>query len=835
MKRATQPQIAIHKFGGKALADSHAILRAVDLIDGMSGARVIVVSALEGVTDALLSCARLAGGGDLSASLAEADSLRRRHLRTIDELAPEDAAARGSVESSFAQLDGLLGSVAASRELRPCDTDAIASHGERLCARIVGATLLRFASDASIIDPSEFLLTDGRYGDAAPDFVSSEPLAKPLFEAAFARSELVVVPGFIGVAPDGSTVTLGRGGSDLTATTLARLLGAAEVTLWKDVPGFLTADPRIEPDARVVTQLDPREASELAYYGAKVLHPRALTPLTAQTVLRIRPFAQPDAEGTAIAIGRTAGGSPVRAISAISPQALVTVAGNGMLGVPGIAARTFDALGRAGISVSLISQASSEHSICFTVPEHAAATAQASLRAAFASELARGEIDAVEVQLAVATVAVVGAGMARTPGTAARVLGAIAEAKVNVIAIAQGSSERNISFVIEASAVPGAVRAIHSAFRLAKVGGGRAPRAEGADIILLGCGQIGRELIAQVEALPASDRRRVRIVAVIDRTGWMYQSRGISRRRLAAVVACKRKGRSVASISGGHEGTPLDAVRHIATHALTRPVLVDVSSGDTRETLSSAIGHGMDLVLANKVPLACDGASARSLLRDARANGRRVLHEATVGAGLPVIDTIAKLVASGDKMTSVLACPSGTLGFLFSELGRGRTFSDALRKAMKLGYTEPDPREDLSGADVARKAIILARLIGYEGELEDIAVESLVPLAMREIPVAKFVARSHELDLDWRARVDEAASRGEVLRYCAQVTRASVKVGLVGAPIGSSLSSLSGTDNLFAFSSSRYRTNALVVSGPGAGPEVTAAGVLSDILRVVEA
>ncbi len=827
-------RVSIHKFGGKALADSHAILRVIDLVLSFRGPRAIVVSALEGVTDALLSCARLAAEGDLATALAQDAALRDRHLRVLDEVAPDDADARGRVENFHNGLVAALQRVARVRRLHPRESDAIAACGECVSARIVAAAVSRFGVDAPVMDAAEFMLTDGRHGDAAPDLAASEALARPTFAAAFMRGEVCVVPGFVGSAPDGSIVTLGRGGSDLTATTLGRLLDAHEVTLWKDVPGFLTADPRIEPAARVIARLDPREASELAYYGAKVLHPRALSPLSTRTTLRIRPFSQPSADGTTISHGRLKAPSPVCAISAIVPQALLSVEGNGMLGVPGIAARTFAALAHAQISVSLISQASSEHSICFTVPEHSAAAAQEELRAAFTAELARGEIDSIGVQLGVATVAVVGSGMARVPGTAARVLDAVAKAKANVIAIAQGSSERNISFVVRAEEVAGAVRSIHSSFHLSKVGGGRAPRADGVDIILLGCGQIARTLIEQIGAVRPTHRRRLRIVGIVDTSGWIFRPRGLSERQLAGVFARKRRGGSLATLEGARAGTPLDAIRSMAMHALSHPVLVDLSIGDTRDALRAAVEHGIDLVLANKIPLASDAASARALLIDARANGRVVLHEATVGAGLPVIDTITKLVASGDHVRSIVACPSGTLGFLFSELGRGRAFSESLRRAMRLGYTEPDPREDLSGMDVARKAIILGRMIGYEGEVGDLEIESLVPAAMRSLTRKDFLDSACDLDDAWAERSTAARERGEVLRYCAQITRGSVRVGLMSVPRESSLASLAGTDNLFAFTTARYRTNALVVSGPGAGPAVTAAGVLSDIQRVAE-
>lgn len=832
-KKIPAKMISVHKFGGAALANAQAIERVVELLARTTGMRVVVTSALAGVTDVLLGVALAAAAGDAPRAHADAHALHERHLRVIELLDANDAVTRKYIDESFAELARMLGAVADACTLTPMMSDAIISRGERIAARIVASAVRASGAAASVVDATEFLRTDGRFGDAAPDIARTEALASPLLGPLLARGEIAIIPGFIGAGADETVVTLGRGGSDLTATVIARVLGASEVTLWKDVRGFLTADPRIVPEARVVPRLDPREASELAYYGARVLHPRALTPLNERTTLRIRPFADPDALGTEITVGRTLTGSPVRALSAMTAQALVTVAGNGMLGVPGIAARTFGALAHAGISVSLISQASSEHSICFTIPEHAAAAAETELRTAFASELERGEIDAVEVLMGVATVAVVGVGMARTPGTAARVLGSIADANVNVIAIAQGSSERNISFVVTDESVPTAVRAIHSTFRLDKVGGGRTVRRHGADVILLGYGRIGRELLDQIAALPAQERSVMRIVGVIDRSGFIFQSRGLTPRRLATITSSKKRGGALSELPGSHTGSPIDAVKHLAAHALTRPILVDVSSGDTREALLCALSHGMDLVMANKTPLALDAASARAILRDARANGRQIFHEATVGAGLPIIDTVEKLIASGDRILSILACPSGTMGYLFSELGRGRKFSDALRGAMKLGYTEPDPREDLSGCDVARKAIILGRLLGYEGELADVAIESLVPLALRGVPLKEFLVQLRTLDDAWSNRVQTATDKGEVLRYCATVTRASVRVGLLGVPQSSSLGSLKNTDNQFVFTTSRYRENALVISGPGAGPAVTAAGVLSDLLRAV--
>jgi aspartokinase/homoserine dehydrogenase 1 len=551
--------------------------------------------------------------------------------------------------------------------------------------------------------------------------------------------------------------------------------------------------------------------------------------------LRLRPFADPHAAGTTIVAGRVARGAPVRAISGISQQALVAVSGTGMLGIPGVAAKVFGALANAQVSVSMISQASSEQSICFTIPEGRAGEVVDRLREAFADSLARREVDEIVVRPALTTIAVVGSGMASTPGIAARIFDAVARAGVNVVAIAQGASERNVSFVVDEQEAPAALRAVHAAFRLDKVGGGRAARrAETTDIVLLGMGRVGCELVNQFGEL-ARRGAPLRIVGVIDRQGAVFQPRGLTARQLAALVVGKRAGRTLEELPGGRSGSAREAVDFMASHALSRPVLVDVASGDTAPALLAAIGHGMDLVMANKVPLASRLDVSREILDTAKRQGRRVLHEATVGAGLPVIDTLGQLHASGDRVDSVDSSPSGTMGYLFSEMGRGRAFSDAVRQAMALGYTEPDARDDLSGLDVARKGLILGRMLGYAGEMDDVALESLVPATLRDVSREEFLAALPQYDEEWARRVSEARARGEVLRYRARSTRGGVRVGLVSAPASSALASLDGTDNLFVFTTRRYRDRPLVVSGPGAGAQVTAAGVLGDVLRLASA
>jgi len=465
--------LEIHKFGGASLANAPAIKHAVSIISAHHDKTrvVVVVSAMAGVTNALLDIAARAVRGEVAHTRAAARALRAKHVEAARALLPKGPDRDGIldvIDHSFGELEQLGAGLATLRELTPRTSDYLIARGERLSAQLVTAALAAEGVPCTYVDALDVVKTDDTFGNASPDVAQTERSARRVLRPLLARGRVVIVPGFLGAAPDGQVATLGRGGSDLSATLLARALGAPEVSLWKDVPGLLTADPGIVPDARVVPQLHVREAAELAYYGARVLHPRALTPLVRRTIsVRIRPFADPSSRGTEISARHKPTAYPVKAVSAIPGQALLTVTGSGMLGVPGIAARTFSAVHHQGISVSLISQASSEQSICFSVPQEQAQRARSGLLETFHHEIARQEIDGVEVRTGAATLVVVGMGLARTPGIAARVFTALAAAKVNIIAIAQGSSELNLSLVVEGKDVGSALRAVHAAFQLA--------------------------------------------------------------------------------------------------------------------------------------------------------------------------------------------------------------------------------------------------------------------------------------------------------------------------------------------------------------------------------
>lgn len=830
---ARAPRPSVHKFGGASLADASAVRGAVAIIASRPAPRVIVVSALAGVTDLLLDVIRLATGGDVEDALARVDAFRKRHLDVLADLLPatQRGGVRAAVTEAAEELQGLATSLGVLREASPRVRDHIVGRGERLSALLVATALEAAGHQAVLVEPSDVVITSGPYGGAVPDLDATKRAARRALSPLLARGALPVVPGFLGRAPDDGTATLGRGGSDLTATLLGRALDAPSITLWKDVPGLLTADPRVVPDARLLPHLHLEEAAELAYYGAKVLHPRALLPLVGQrTMLFVRPFADPEAAGTEISSRRDAERSPVRALSAIHDQALVTISGSGILGVPGMAARTFGALQDAGISVSLIAQASSEYTIDFTMPAAVAHDAVQALRRAFRAEIRAGEINGVEVRTKIAIIAVVGQSMAGHPGIAARVFDALADGQVNVIAIAQGSSERNISVAVDERAVPESLRRIHDSFQLGKVGGGRPRQYAGRDVVLLGAGTIGCAVLDLLAAHPARFAR-LRIVAVVDRRGAAINPEGFSPDALRDIATAKRAGASLRDLPNGRGGSPRETMHELARRALVRPIVADLTADDTTALLRSAAEAGFDLVLANKQPLAAPMADIEALRTALATRGGAIRYEATVGAGLPVLAALEQLTGTGDRVRRIEGCLSGTLGVVLSAIEAGTPFSVAVQDALTRGFTEPDPRDDLSGLDVARKALILARLMGQRREFTTMEPESLVRRGAT-LSVSKWLAALARDDQWWADRVAAARADGHVLRYVAAVTPSTITVGLRAVPHASSLGQLRGAANQVVITSDRYHDSPLVITGPGAGPDVTATGVLAD-LRVL--
>jgi aspartokinase/homoserine dehydrogenase 1 len=818
----------VWKFGGASLADGRAVREAAARIASHNGPLIVVASALAGVTDLLIDGADRAVAGQTDSAERAALTLSDRHRQVVTatvEAGPARQDLLAAIDTATAEYRDLCTAIRLIGHLTPRVRDVLVSRGERLSAAVLAAAIAGAGRKSAMVDAADFVRTDDRHGAAAPMVAETTREARKVLRPMIARGIVAVVPGFTGRAPDRSVTTLGRGGSDLTATLLGRALGAKQVVLWKDVPGILTADPRLVPDARLIPALHHQEAAEVAHYGAKVLHPRALIPIAGTRIsLVVRSFVEPDRSGTEISGRHVLRGYPVKALAALPTQAVVTVAGKGMVGVHGIAARTFGALDAERLSVSTIFQGSSESSIGFTLPADEADRAVRSLRHAFRHELETGLIDSVSANTGQSVIAVVGEGMAGTPGIAARVFTSLEAGGINVVAIAQGSSERNISFVVPTADAPEAVRRVHAAFQLSKIGGGRARLVPHTDVVLLGFGRVGRAVADQIAA--NRNGPRVRIVGLLDRSGYVFDPKGISRTRLLRLARAKDAG-ALLSALGGHKASALDALSMMASHAVSHPIVVDVTSEETGDLLQTALGQGFDVVLANKKPLAGSRESHARLLESADAAGRRVRFEATVGAGLPIIDTYRKLADTGDRVLRVDGCVSGTLMYVLSEISSGRPFSEAVVEAVTRGYAEPDPREDLSGQDAARKGLILARLLGYRGPGP--TPDDLVPPALKKLPLAEFLERLPSLDDTWRARVAAETEKGRVLRYVVSATPRRVTARLVAVPATSPMGAAAGTRNIITFTSSRYRVEPLVISGPGAGAEVTAAGILNDV------
>jgi len=832
--------VEVHKFGGTSMGGVEQIQRAASLVAGAAAdgpGQVAVASAMGGVTDVLLRAAHAAAGGDRGRARALVDGLRERHHAALAALGA-DPAPRAAVDGLLKEVSDLLEAVVLLSELTARTRDRLIASGEKMSVRLLALALRGLGVDAEAVDADTFLETDGRFGEASPLQVVADRTIAARLTPLLERGCVPVVTGFCGRAPDGATTTLGRGGSDYTATILAAALGADRVTIWTDVDGVFSADPRSVPGARVVDQLHYREAAELSYYGAKVLHQRTMIPVAARGIpVLTRNSFNPEAIGTVVDGNYTPGSHPVKAISAIRGQALLSVEGKGMAGVPGVAARVFGALAERGISVTMISQSSSESSITFAVPEAEVDAAAAALKRAFRGALGRGDVEEIAARPGVGLIAAVGIGMAQTPGVAARVFKALADASVNVLAIAQGSSELNVSLAVEAADVDAAVRGLHRAFGLHRRDTGAA-RADGMDVMLLGCGVIGRALVTLIEERRGRVRERfgltLRVVSVADRSGYLLDPAGLSSATLKMAMVSKSAGVSLKDQRGGTPGDAAGMVAAAAGWRLSRPVLVDVSdAANAGPVFQAALAAGCDVVTANKLPLAGDRAVMTALMDEA-ARGRRALRaEATVGAGLPVIDTVEMLLATGDRLISAEGCLSGTLGFLMARLEEGAAFSEVVREAAERGYTEPDPVADLSGADVARKAIILSRLSGIDGGADlPVALTGLVDNALAGLPRAELFERLKDYDAPVAAQVAQARAAGCALRYVARVTAEGISVGPARVPADSALGQLKGSDNMLVFRSERYDERPLVITGPGAGVMVTAMGVLGDILRI---
>lgn len=802
--RETPPRIA-HKFGGSSLADADRIANVVAILLARSEQQVVVVSAMRGVTDALIELTRLAAeGGDWRTPAA---ALERRHVDAARALFGDGAPALlQALATEFGVLRELLHAQSLLGPVSPDLLALVSGLGEIWSARLVDAALRARGADCCWLDARDVLIVDPSELGATVRWQES---TARLAERLPAPPRLTVVPGFVARRGDGAVTTLGRNGSDYSGAIFAALFDARELHIWSDVNGVLSADPRIVPEAVQIAALSYSEACELAYFGAKVLHPQTMAPVIARGIPIIaRNSFQPEHPGTRIAADVEAD-PPVKGVTTVPGLAILNLEGAGMIGVPGTAQRVFAALEQARVSVVMISQGSSEHSICCVIREKDAAAAHRAVQRAFAHELASGQVSGVTVARGIAGLAVVGDGMAGTPGIAARLFAALGRANVNVRVIAQGSSERNISVAIDEHAAQRALRAVHAGFYLS---------AETLSIGVIGPGNVGAAFLQQLRAA----RQRLLQEKKLD-----LRVRAVATSRRMALFDGQLGDRELVL----DRDCDLDALTaHVHGEHLPHSVIVDCSASDAlADRYRDWLAAGIHVITPNK--LAGSGPFAR--YQALRGHAAQFRYEATVGAGLPIVSTLRDLIDTGDEVLAIDGILSGTLAYLFHRFDGSQPFAALVREAMQRGFTEPDPRDDLSGLDVARKLVILARETGWRIDLDDVRLESLVPGALRDVPKQEFLARLGELDGAMAERLADARARRGVLRYVARLQAGgTAEVGLTVVTPDHALANIRPTDNVVQFTTRRYHDNPLVVRGPGAGPEVTAMGIFADLLRV---
>lgn len=780
----------------------------------------VVLSACRGVTDALLNLVATAERqeNDLAERLS---ALRKRHEIIAETLLEQEA--RSEYVEALARdcrdIAGILHTVQLIRSASQTVRDLIAGYGELWSTRLFAAYLRqrgRRPGKVHWVDAREIVSVEwGPLGPAVRWEVSQANIAR----CVPAEAATLIITGFIARDAKGLQTTLGRNGSDFSGSIFGALLDAEEIHIWTDVDGVLSADPRLVPEAKVIDSLSYSEAMELAYFGAKVIHPQTMAPAVRKGIpIWIRNSFAPEKAGTLIC-AQPVSQLAVKGITCIDQVALVNLEGAGMIGVPGTAHRLFGALRDHGISVILISQGSSEHSICFAIPEAEAVRAEAVVRQAFERELRDGQIHSVEVGSGCSILAVVGDGMAGSHGVAAKVFGALGSAAVSVRAIAQGASERNISAVIDGKHSARALRSVHSSFYLS-------PHT--ISIGLIGPGVVGGELLdqmaKQVERLSRELKVDLRVRAIASSRRMHLADKELPLAHWREVF--------------GAQSEAVDLTRfaeHVHAEHLPHAVIVDCSASDEiAARYPGWLASGIHIVTPNKKANSAD-LEFYSRLHEARRQGNaHYLYEGTVGAGLPVIQTLRDLRDTGDEIRRIEGMLSGTLAYLFNVWDGSEPFSQVVRTAKAKGYTEPDPRDDLSGMDFARKLIILGREMGLRLELADVKLEALVPPALVACPPQEFLDRLPEFDAAMAERLRAARSRDRVLRYVGSLDAASgqASVGLVELERSHTFANINLTDNVVRFLTQRYDKNPLVVQGPGAGPGVTAGGVFADLLRV---
>lgn len=810
------------KFGGTSVGSAANIGKVVEIVSEAvkTESVALVLSAMSKVTDALIDVARTAEGGDEAFRIKIRD-LENKHLDAATELLG-DASFGGIadfVENRFNELRSICEGVFLLRELSPRTLDRVVSLGEILSTKLASAKFTQSGIENVWKDSRQLIKTDSNFTNAAVDFAATNTNIQGFFSEA--KPKLTILPGFISSDADGVTTTLGRGGSDYTGAIIAAAVDASSLEIWTDVSGMMTADPRIVRSIREIPRITYREAMELSHFGAKVIYPPTIQPVLQKNIpIFIKNTFEPEHPGTLIEAIVENEHDIIRGITSIDKISVLSLEGAGMVGVPGFSKRLFDALSRASINVILITQSSSEHSICVAIDEKTGALAKQVVDQEFEYEIATGKIEPLHVENGLSILALVGDNMKSHTGISGKMFSALGAQGVNIRAIAQGSSERNISAIIESKDVRKAVNSLHEEFF--------SDGKRQINLYIVGVGTVGSRLLAQLDQqrdyISEKLNLNLRVVSVANSKRIVFGEEGVEFSNYKL------------QLEASELVSDLDKLADLIVEKnLRNSIFVDVTANaEVVRIYPRLLQKSISVVACNKVAASSEFENYSRYKSLAREFNSNFLFETNVGAGLPIINTLNDLTQSGDRVNRIEAVLSGTLNFVFNNYDGSRSFASVVKQAQDEGYTEPDPRLDLSGTDVARKILILAREAGHKLEMADIENEGFLPESCLNGSVADFYAEMEKHEPHFRALLDDATSKGLKLKYIASFNEGKAKVGLQSIDAEHNFATLSGKDNAVQFYTNRYADLPLVVKGAGAGADVTAAGVFADILRATK-
>jgi len=808
----------ILKFGGSSIADLERIINVLSIVKkaSLDDRIAVVFSAFGGVTEDLLKCAHLAKQNDIEYQ-ALLLSMEKRHLQLVKQLIPvrKQSSVLTYVKVRFNELEDLYHGIFLIKEFSLRTSDYVVSFGERISTYIMAEGMRENEMDTHFVDARELIRTNDRFGNAKVIFPTTNQLISDYYNK---NSGVLIITGFIASTEKGETTTIGRSGSDYTAAIFAAALKADSLEIWTDVTGVMTADPKLVYSAITIPQLSYNEAMELSHFGAKVVFPATMQPAMKRKIpIYIKNTFKPEEEGTLIC-EKPENTKLIKGISSLNHITLLNVQGSGLVEVVGVSSRVFGALAKADINVVLISQASSEHSICIAIKSENSSVAREVLENEFHYEILAGEMDKIQVMPNMSVIAVVGENMKHHPGASGRLFQALGRNNINVSAVAQGSSELNISAVIKQSDLQKGLNALHEAFFLSdnKV----------LHIFLIGVGLIGKTLISMIQ----NQLNKLQEDYMLD-----IKIHGLANSRF---MAFDEDGFDLTSIpvpSGSDLPMNLSVfLNTMNSMNFSNSVLVDcTASQEVADTYERVLASKVAIVTPNKKANSSSLENYKSLKKLSGQRNIKFLYETNVAAGLPVISTLQDLILSGDKVLKIEGVLSGSMNFIFSELSKGTPFSKVVAQAKEKGFTEPDPRDDLSGMDVARKILILGREAEQDLHFEDVSIQSMVPDDCKDIDsVEEFLEKLKEHDPHFKGLVDEANQKEETLRFMAVLENGKATVGLKSVDKKHPFYSLEGSDNMILFTTERYHEFPMIIRGPGAGADVTAAGVFADIIRL---